>query len=97
METDGNPGDVFRYEKEDIMLNRLPVKLSPHQIGIQEMLYISEMRGACPDRISLLGVIPSSLDPGSELSPALSECLPRVAGLIVDELRSLGHEVRERN
>lgn len=97
VETAGNPGEVFRFEKEDIMLNRLPVKLSPHQIGIQEMLFISEMRGACPDRISLLGVIPSSLDPGSDLSPVLKECLPRVAGLIVDELRSLGHEVHARS
>src|SRR5919109_5188116 len=39
----GDPGEVFRYEKADIMLNRLPVKLSPHQIGIQEMLFISEL------------------------------------------------------
>ena len=96
VETSGEPGDVFRFEKEDIMLNRLPVKLSPHQIGIQEMLYISEMRGECPDRISLLGVIPASLDAGSELSDTLNEKLPKVVGLLVDELRSLGHDVREK-
>lgn len=96
VETSGEPGDVFRFEKEDIMLNRLPVKLSPHQIGIQEMLYISEMRGECPDRISLLGVIPASLDPGSDLSGTLNEKLPKVAGLLVDELRALGHDVREK-
>ncbi|WP_298270050.1 HyaD/HybD family hydrogenase maturation endopeptidase [Geobacter sp.] len=96
LDTAGEPGELFRYEKEEIMLNRLPVKLSPHQIGIQEMLYISEMRGGCPDAITLLGIVPQSFDPGNELSPSLNEKLPRVARLLVDELRGLGHEIGER-
>ncbi|BDV42118.1 membrane protein [Geotalea uraniireducens] len=96
VDTAGEPGDIFRYEKDDIMLNRLPVKLSPHQIGIQEMLFISELRGGCPANVSLVGVIPATLDPGNELSPPLCDKLPRVAGLIVDELRGLGYEIREK-
>ena len=96
VETAGAPGEVFRFEKEDIMLNRLPVKLSPHQIGIQEMLFISEMRGGCPSRISLLGVIPETLDPGNELSVILGERLPQVARLLVEELKEMGHVVREK-
>ncbi|WP_298438745.1 HyaD/HybD family hydrogenase maturation endopeptidase [Geobacter sp.] len=96
LDTAGEPGEVFRYEKEEIMLNRLPVKLSPHQIGIQEMLYISEMRGGCPDAISLLGIIPQSFDPGNELSPPLNEKLPQVAGLLVEELRGMGYEIGEK-
>lgn len=96
VETPGAPGEVFRFEKEDIMLNRLPVKLSPHQIGIQEMLFISEMRGGCPPRVSLLGVIPETLDAGNELSATLGERLPKVARLLVDELLEMGHAVREK-
>ncbi|WP_306535642.1 HyaD/HybD family hydrogenase maturation endopeptidase [Geobacter sp.] len=96
LETAGAPGEVFRFEKEDIMLNRLPVKLSPHQIGIQEMLFISEMRGGCPPRISLLGVIPETLDAGNELSATVGERLPQVARLLVDELKEMGYAVREK-
>lgn len=96
VETAGAPGEVFRFEKEDIMLNRLPVKLSPHQIGIQEMLFISEMRGGCPPRISLLGVIPETLDAGNELSGTVGERLPQVARLLVDELKEMGYAVREK-
>jgi len=96
VETAGAPGEVFRFEKEDIMLNRLPVKLSPHQIGIQEMLFISEMRGGCPPRISLLGVIPETLDAGNELSATVGERLPLVARLLVDELKEMGYAVREK-
>jgi len=96
VETVGEPGEVFRFEKEDIMLNRLPVKLSPHQIGIQEMLFISEMRGGCPPRISLLGVVPESLDAGNELSATVGERLPQVARLLVTELREMGYAIHEK-
>lgn len=87
---EGAPGQVLRYTKEDIMLQRLPVKLSPHQIGIQEMLLVSEMRGRCPKEVFLLGVCPASLDPGSSLSAVVAPQIQRVAGELFHELRKLG-------
>ncbi len=85
---DGEPGTVLRYGKEDFMLNRIPVKLSPHQAGVQEMLLVSELRGRCPSEIYLLGVIPASTEPGSELTPLLEKRLEDVAGALVSELRA---------
>ena len=87
----GEPGEIFRYEKEDFMLGTLPVKMSPHQIGIQEVLALSELRDRCPEKISLFGVIPLSYEAGVELSPLLAEKLPALADLIVGELRMDGH------
>jgi len=89
----GEPGDVYRYEKDDFMLGRLPIKMSPHQIGIQEVLSLSEIRDRCPERISLFGVIPSSYAAGVELSPLLAEKLPGLADLIVGEMTAAGHIV----
>ena len=89
----GEPGEIRRYDKDDIMLSRLPVKMSPHQIGIQEMLFISELRGAAPADLTFYGIIPSSLDPGDELSPPLQKGLPMVAGAIRNELRKAGIEL----
>ncbi len=89
----GRPGDCLRYRKEDFMLRRLPVKLSPHQAGVQEMLLVSELRGRCPAEITLLGVIPASLQPGSELSPVLQARLIELAGRLVSELRRSGLHV----
>ena len=88
VEVDGEPGTVLRYGKEDFMLNRIPVKLSPHQAGVQEMLLVSEMRGRCPDEIHLWGVIPVSTQPGSELSPLLEKRLRDVSDALVGELRT---------
>jgi hydrogenase maturation protease len=94
VDTEGLPGDVLRYSKEDIMLNRLPVKLSPHQIGIQEVLFLAEMRERCPAEVTILGVIPQSLEAGSELTPVVRERLADVARCLVAELQAAGEQVR---
>ena len=89
----GEPGEVFRYEKEQFLLGRLPIKMSPHQIGIQEVLTLSDLRGRTPDQVSLFGIIPQSYDPGVELSSTLADKLPGLAELVVAELRAGGHEI----
>ena len=87
----GEPGDIYRYEKADFMLGRLPVKMSPHQIGIQEVLTLSDLRERCPEKVSLFGVIPRSYEAGVELSPLLAGKLPGLAELLLGELAAAGH------
>ena len=93
---EGEPGQRFRYSKDDFMLKRIPLKLSPHQVGVQEALLISELRGRCPQEIILLGVIPASLEPGSELTPRLQPRLVEMAEELVGELREAGVAVKAR-
>lgn len=91
---DGAAGTILRYEKEDILLKRLPTKLSPHQIGVQEMLTLAELRDCCPARVTLFGIIPACYDTSIELSAALCAKLPVVAELLVAELAGMGVAVR---
>ncbi|HEY5973674.1 MAG TPA: HyaD/HybD family hydrogenase maturation endopeptidase [Geobacteraceae bacterium] len=90
---EGAPGDICRFEKDDFMLKRIPLKMSPHQIGIQEMLLISELRGKCPERITLLGIIPDTLEPGGELSWLLRDRVCYLASKLLKELRDEGVRV----
>ncbi len=94
IEAKGEPGDIYRYEKEDFMLGRLPIKMSPHQIGIQEVLTLSDMRDRCPQRVSLFGVIPLSYEAGVELSPLLAGKMPGLAEMLVSELTAAGHTIQ---
>jgi hydrogenase maturation protease len=96
VDTPGEPGEIRRYSKSDIMLSKLPVKLSPHQIGIQEMLFISELRGAAPADLTFYGIIPASLDPGNELSSPLQQGLAEMALLIRAELHCQGINLVEK-
>jgi hydrogenase maturation protease len=86
---DAPPGAHFRYSKSEIMLKQIPVKLSPHQAGIQEMLLVSEMRGRCPSEIFLLGVVPGSFAPATELSAQVRQTVTVLAAELVRELREI--------
>jgi hydrogenase maturation protease len=96
VKAEGEPGEVFRYEREDIMLKRIPVKLSPHQIGLQEMLLISEMRDAPKPELTFYGIVAGSLEPGDQLTPPLRAGLEKVAALVIAELRSVGVQIRRK-
>jgi len=96
IEGKGIPGELRRYEKEDIMLDRIPVKLSPHQIGIQETLLMSELRGYCPEKVTLLGVLPVSLDASDRLSPTVQGRLEDIAGIIMSDLAEQGITVLKK-
>lgn len=93
IEAKGEPGSIYRYDKDDFMLNRIPVKMSPHQIGLQEVLTISELRGRCPDKITLFGVVPASYETSDRLSPALEARIPLLAEMLIKELSASGVEV----
>jgi hydrogenase maturation protease len=96
VQSEGVPGTCRRFSKEDILLGALPIKLSPHQAGVQEMLLVSQLRGRCPEQIFLLGVLPVSVEPGTELSPELKKRLPEIADGLVSELGALGLSVSRR-
>ena len=70
VDAEGEPGDVMIYTKDDIMLDRIPLKLSPHQIGIQETLLVSDLRGQCPQEVLFFGAIPASYETSIELTEA---------------------------
>lgn len=91
----GEPGEIRRYSREDIALNRIPVKLSPHQIGIQEMMFISSLRGKDDADVVFYGVIPKTFDPGISLSEPLAGVLPRLAELVAAEIGAAGVPLTE--
>ncbi|TCK06591.1 HyaD/HybD family hydrogenase maturation endopeptidase [Phorcysia thermohydrogeniphila] len=93
---EGKPGDIKLYEKEDFFLDRLPLKLSPHQLGLQEVLLLNEIKGSCPKEIKLVGVIPKSIETGTNLSPELEEKIPEVERLVLEILRAWGVEPKEK-
>lgn len=92
----GNPGDIKVYEKEDFFLDKLPLKLSPHQLGLQEVLLLNEIKGNCPDGIKLIGIVPKSTEAGTFLTPELEAKLPEVEKLVINILKGWGIEPKEK-
>ena len=69
-------------------------KLSPHQIGLSDVLATLELVGEQPGGVTVIGVEPVSLDTGMALSPQVEAVLPELVQLVVCELNRLGVDVK---
>lgn len=65
-------------------------KLSPHQIGISDVLAGLEFSGEAPRDLVLIGCEPDSLELGLELTPAVAAQVPEMVRLAVAELARRG-------
>jgi hydrogenase maturation protease len=65
-------------------------KLSPHQIGISDVLAGLEFSGEAPRDLVLIGCEPDSLELGLELTPAVAAQVPEMVRLVVAELARRG-------
>ena len=93
----GRPGEIKLYNKDDVMMpDRITAKLSPHQLGIREMLLVTQLRGKLPAELVLFGVIPASLEPGIELSPAVKMAVRTIARMLISDILSRGLSVRSK-
>lgn len=81
----GPPGTIQVLEGDGIPL-LLSSRLSPHQIGFQEVLALARLRGKTPPHTMLIGVQPRSLDWGTDLSPEVVRALPRVKTMIYRQI-----------
>ena len=56
-------------------------KLSPHQVGLSDVLASLEFTGRAPQRTSIVGMQPVSMALGMELSPEIAARLPEMVAM----------------
>jgi hydrogenase maturation protease len=71
-------------------------RLSPHQVGLAEVLATLELTGEAPGATVVIGIEPQTLATAMQLSAAVSASLPRVLSDVLAELRALGLAVEPR-
>ncbi len=86
----GRAGELRRFEKEAVLARGPALALSPHEPRLREALLASELHGAAPRELVLLGVIPGRVDGGIGLSAAVRRAVPGVVDAVVSELVRLG-------
>jgi len=89
VETGGPPGTVVRLAGEEIPV-ALQTKLSPHQMGLQDLLAVAELQGNRPAEMVLWGVQPESIELGMELAPAVAAQFDHLTEAVLAELSAWG-------
>ena len=87
------PGTLLRLEGDEVPAF-LSIKISPHQIGIPDMLFAAKLKDLYPRNVVLWGVQPGVLDIGLDLSPPIAARVDELVDKVVEELQRWGIEVR---
>ena len=89
MATGGPPGTILRLTGDDIPI-AFETKLSPHQMGLKDLLAVSLLQGNTPPETVLLGVQPESIQLGLDLSPPVEAKLQTLVEMALRELEAWG-------
>jgi hydrogenase maturation protease len=92
---DSAPGTVHTYGREAIMKHVPCVRISPHEPSLAETFLTLDLMGRPPRHVTLVGIVPRSVDGGCGLSDEVRNALPAAAAVIVAELASFGVQARE--
>lgn len=71
-------------------------RISPHQLGLSEMLSCAAMTDNLPAQISLYGIIPESLETGLTLSTTVAAAVEDISLQVLGDLQALGVEISWR-
>jgi hydrogenase maturation protease len=85
VETGKEPGTLIRLENDQVPAF-LSIKISPHQIGVPDMLFAAKLKEMYPENVVLLGVQPADLGVGLELSPEVGEQVDVLVEQAIEQL-----------
>lgn len=87
------PGTLVSLDAGELP-HRLNTALSPHQVGLQHVLALAELRGAYPARLAAIGAQPERVVFGEPLSPAVARTVDAVLAAAVEQLVAWGYAPR---
>lgn len=83
------PGDITRIADDEINA-WFKTKISPHQVGLSDVLAACCFHGISPKKVVLVGVQPESFETSMELTPKVAAVLDQVIERLVAEIAEMG-------
>jgi hydrogenase maturation protease len=83
------PGTIIRLRGDEVPAF-FRSRISPHQLGLSDVLAALKVLDTEPRGLTLIGIVPVELDLGLDLSPAITEKLPQILDMVGTELAALG-------
>lgn len=90
--TEDPPGSLVRMSGDEVQ-DAVRDRLSPHQVGVADLLDAARLIGRYPQSVTLLGLVPSRIELAVTRSAAVDAGLEALVAAVVREVRSLGHEM----
>jgi hydrogenase maturation protease len=96
VQTGAAPGTLVRMSDEDVPVY-FGLRITPHQLGLSDVLATLELTEEQPRSVTVLGLVPHSMEMCLELSDPISARLECLVDAAVSELESLGYPLVKRD
>lgn len=87
---DSPPGSLVRLDGDDVV-NAVRERLSPHQVGVTDLLAAARLINRYPATVTLLGLVPKTIELAVTRSPPVETALDALVEAIVREVQGLGY------
>jgi hydrogenase maturation protease len=88
--TGSPPGTLVRIDGEEVM-DAVRDRLSPHQVGVADVLDAARLIDRYPSSVTLLGLVPEAIDLSVVRSSAVDARIDELVAAVVHEVQSLGY------
>jgi len=90
------PGSIGIIEDEELPAI-VKTKVSPHQIGLSDLLSVLKLLEKGPKSVAVIGIQPERIQTGTELSDTIRGRIDDLLNAIIEKLRQWGIEVKEKD
>lgn len=96
VDIEGEPGSFHFFSLDDVRAGTFQTRMSPHQLGLLEIVEVCKLRDAAPQNVEFYTIIPKELTESIELSDTAAAQMVEVAEMILKRLDELGVEVTKK-
>jgi hydrogenase maturation protease len=89
---DSPPGSLVRLDGADVT-DAVRDRLSPHQVGVADLLDTARLIDSYPSTVTLLGLVPDAIHLSVARSSVVDDRLADLVVAVVREVQSLGYEM----
>ena len=90
---DAAPGSLYTFTAKDAKNGSMQTRMSPHQLGVLEILDICSLRGIEPEIVEFYCVVPESIATGLEMTKSVAAQVEKTAGILVERLQKMGYRI----
>ena len=95
VQTGEAPGTLVKLAGDEVPVY-FGMRISPHQLGLSDVLATLELSGEQPAGVTVLGLVPLSLEMCLRLSDLVNARLDSLVEAAVNELDGLGYQLRAK-
>ncbi len=90
VQLDDEPGSIHWFSAQSLCGGNLQSRLSPHQVGLMEILELCRLRGTGPDFVEMITVVPDDVSVRIGLSACLQGKVQEAIDLLLGRMGMFG-------